>query len=296
MNEQAGLMHRVFVWLQLSSEEEGQPAHQTTAERQTMLEGTVSRTKEEDYPDIWGMEWVDSPAERTEAEVLDELSRLAKDNVLIAEIYENRKAYPDKLLEALANNPEMAGFVAGYPERDNLSSGGLTDSEKEKAFPLFLQWDPRWGYEEYGDDSCIGLAGCGPACISMALYYLTGNENLTPDLIADYSMANGYYVQGVGTAWALLEDVPALYGVEVAQMKIREENMKNALDEGSIVIASMSRGDFTVSGHFIVIYGYDSEGFLVNDPNCIARSREHWSWDRLENQIKNLWVYSRGSA
>ena len=58
----------------------------------------------------------------------------------------------------------------------------------------------------------------------------------------------------------------------------------------------MSAGDFTASGHFIVIYGYDEEGYLINDPNCVARSREHWSWDRLEKQIKNIWIYSSGQT
>jgi hypothetical protein len=54
----------------------------------------------------------------------------------------------------------------------------------------------------------------------------------------------------------------------------------------------MAPGDFTAAGHFIVLYGYDEEGFLVNDPNCAARSRQHWSWNVLEGQIKNMWAYS----
>ena len=45
--------------------------------------------------------------------------------------------------------------------------------------PLFLQWDPRWGYTEYGEDSFLGLSGCGPTCLSMVLYYLTGDKSLT---------------------------------------------------------------------------------------------------------------------
>lgn len=286
------LLNRAAVQLQLLNEEDRQEEYPAPMEYQTAADSVVRQTIREDYPDIWGLEWVDSPVERTSRQVLERLSTLAQESEVIEEIYRNRDSYPDKLLEALANNPEMAGFVAGYPDGDKTASGGLTESEMEQEFPLFLQWDPRWGYAEYGDDSNIGIAGCGPTCISMALYYLTGNENLTPDVIADYSMTNGYYVPGVGTAWALLEDVPALYGIEVSQLKIREENMKQVLDEGGILICSMSAGDFTASGHFIVIYGYDSQGFLVNDPNCVARSRMHWEWDRLERQIKNLWAYS----
>ena len=49
--------------------------------------------------------------------------------------------------------------------------------------------------------------------------------------------------------------------------------------------------DFTAGGHFIVVYGYDSGGFYINDSNCVARSREKWEFRRLEWQIKHMWVY-----
>jgi hypothetical protein len=186
----------------------------------------------------------------------------------------------------------MAGFVRGYADAQKQAAGGLTESEKSLDFPLFLQWDPRWGYEEYGDESCIGLAGCGPTCVSMVLYYLTRDESLTPDRIAEYSMKNGYYLTGTGTRWTLMEDVPRKYGLEVVQPGVDEETAKSVLDEGGVLICSMAPGDFTAAGHFIVLYGYDEEGFLVNDPNCAARSRQHWSWNVLEGQIKNMWAYS----
>lgn len=66
--------------------------------------------------------------------------------------------------------------------------------------------------------------------------------------------------------------------------------MKAALDSGSVIVCSMGPGDFTAAGHFIVIYGYDKKGFLVNDPNCVARSRQNWNFSELKGQIKNIWV------
>ncbi|MCM1026371.1 MAG: C39 family peptidase [Roseburia sp.] len=278
-----------------AEQEARQEEYYAPAEERT---GTTIRTKEEepDYPEIWGREKVDRPVRRTERQVRERLKELAEEGGLLEEIYENRKDYPDKLLEALANNPEMAGFVAGYPEREKAPKAVLTEKEKESDFPLFLQWDPRWGYEDYGDDGMIGLSGCGPTCVSMALYYLTGDESLTPDVIAAYSMENGYYVPGVGTAWALIEESAERYGVEARQRRIEEESLLETLDQGGVLICSMSSGDFTAAGHFIVIYGYDEEGFLVNDPNCVARSRMHWSWGRLQGQIKNVWEYIRPSS
>ena len=72
--------------------------------------------------------------------------------------------------------------------------------------------------------------------------------------------------------------------------------MKALLDNGSLIICAMSRGDFTLAGHFIVIRGYDREGFLVNDPNCLSRSRRHWTFSQLKPQIKGIWAYTKAQA
>jgi len=242
------------------------------------------------YASQMGLDEVERPRERSKREVLQRLEELGKYDSVIADICENYKAYPDKMLEALANNPEMAEFVNGYSQYSAEASGELTKTERDWDFPLFLQWDPRWGYVEYGDGSCIGLAGCGPTCLSMALYYLTGDGSLTPDEIATYSMENGYYVSGTGTAWGLLTDVPGLYGLSVSEPKASEREFKNAVDDGKVIICSVGAGDFTVGGHFVVIYGYNEEGFFVNDPNCVARSRKRWDFEELEDQIKHVWI------
>lgn len=263
---------------------------------------TGSDEEEKDYAELCGLSEVEKPMQRSRREVLERLADLAEDSDVIKEIYEEKASYPDKMLEALANNPEMANYVAGYPEmakrpsEDRKSGGGITEREKEQEYPLFLQWDPRWGYMEYGEYSNVGLAGCGPTCLSMVLFYLLENEELTPDKIARYSMDNGYYVWGTGTAWALLEDYPALYGVNARQSGNSEELMKAALDQGRLIICSMGPGDFTAGGHFIVIYGYDKNGFHVNDPNCVARSRKQWTYEELGRQIKQIWTYGLGSG
>ena len=208
--------------------------------------GMVQTSADAQLPDILGdVDYVDSldtwevgkPVERTEAEVLQRLGELGQASSLIEGICQNHSQYPKELLAALANNPEMADFVSGYPDRDGMA-GGITASEKEQEFPLFLQWDRRWGYESYGD-SCIGLAGCGPTCLSMVLFYLTSDETHTPDSIAAYSMKNGYYVEGTGTSWALMEDVPKLYGIKVSSVSSTANNMRAVLDNDGIIICGI---------------------------------------------------------
>lgn len=259
---------------------------QTSADTQS-----PDKINDVDYVDSLETWEVGKPIERTEAEVQQRLGELGQTSSLIEEIYQNNSHYPKELLAALANNPEMADFVSGYPDQKGMT-GGITASEKEQDFPLFLQWDRRWGYESYGD-SCIGLAGCGPTCLSMVLFYLTRDEAHTPDSIAAYSMKNGYYVEGTGTSWTLMEDVPKLYGIKVSSMSRAANNMRAVLDNGGIIICAMGKGDFTISGHYIVIYGYDNDGFMVNDPNCVARSSRRWTFSEIENQIKSIWVYDK---
>ena len=242
-----------------------------------------------DYASQCGVWEVAAPVKRETWEAVEKLNEYAAQSETIGAILEDTSRYPDEMLEALANNPEMTDFVAGYPAADGSVSEGLSEREKGEAHPLFLQWDPRWGYASYGDGSNIGLAGCGPTSLAMALYYLTKDETITPDKIAKYSMENGYYMSGTGTAWLLMEDMPARYGVAVDKPGISGDIMRAELDAGHVLICAMRAGDFTASGHFIVIYGYDENGFFVNDPNCVARSRESWSYERIGGQIKQLW-------
>lgn len=244
-----------------------------------------------DYVSLCGLDEVDMPMDRDPEEVLVCLEELSQGNAQIAEIYKKHSMYPDNMLKALANNPEMADFVINSLNPDkSRGKAEFTALEKSQDYPLFLQWDPRWGYEEYGDDN-IGLSGCGPTCVSMAMYYLLRDNSVTPKTVAEYSMDNGYYVAGTGTAWALLKEFPLDYGISVEEPSVSERVMKDALDRGGVIICSMSEGDFTAGGHFVVIYGYDAKGFLINDSNCVSRSKKKWDFSRLEWQIKHMWVY-----
>lgn len=254
------------------------------------VQNTEETHQEADYVSSIGIVSVERPVQRTWTETLLRLDSLGQLDPVIAQISQNSDLYPEKMLTALANNPEMADYVAGYLSGSGDIAGGLTQAEKEQAFPLLLQWDPRWGYRSYGSDSYIGVSGCGPTCLAMAMYYLTGDETLTPDRIAEYAVRNGYYVEGTGTAWALMKDYPRFYGVKVTEPEISEYALRKELDQGSVLICAMGKGEFTTAGHFIVVYGYDQDGFMVNDPNCVARSRKQWRFDEISGQIKSVWA------
>lgn len=220
------------------------------------------------------------------------LAELALTDPDIAEIYAHKEEYPEDLLMALAANQEVTEFVKGYLTASQTVTGGISPDETAQSFPLFMQWDARWGYVPYGGLN-IGISGCGPTCLSMVIFALTRNEKATPDALASYSMDNGYYTEGVGTSWSFMTDAVSKYGVRASEIGLDEAEMKYYLDRGCPIICAMRPGDFTNSGHFIMIYGYDKDGFMVNDPNSRERSDKRWDFETLRYQIKNLWGYSK---
>lgn len=199
------------------------------------------------------------------------------------------EAYPEELLEMLEKNEEAYDFVTGYPNRGEYMGKeiNLTADDLAGQVPLLMQWDMRWGYDSYGQDM-IAVAGCGPTCMTMAYLYLTGDTSMNPRNMAEYACENGFCTQA-GTSWEFFTAGTAGLGLSGQELPLGETQIKNALDQGNVVILSMRPGDFTTTGHFILLRGYDEKGFYVNDPNSRKNSEKQWSYDRISGQIKCLW-------
>lgn len=235
------------------------------------------------------LEYVEPPLKRTPEEAVAKMYALSRWYPALYFVAENADRYPEELLLSGAGNPEMTEFLYGYLFSDGSVTGGFTDEEQPEDHPLFLQFDPRWGYMPYGTRGTVGSSGCGPTCLSMAIFYLTGDRTCTPAVISQYSLDNEYYVEGVGTAWSLLTDYPAEFGLTSFQVQLREAKLKAELDKGRYLICSVRPGDFTSAGHFILIYGYDENGFKINDPKCVYRSRLSWTYEQIRDDIKATW-------
>lgn len=196
--------------------------------------------------------------------------------------------YPQSLIDLYGRNPETKAFVLGYPFREE-PEVDLSGYENRETVPLFLQWDPMWGYEKYGND-CIAITGCGPTCLAMVGYWLTGDENMTPNQIAQFAQRNGYYASGYGSSWTLISEGAGKLGLSATELPLVEKKMVQALEKGQPVILAMGEGDFTSSGHYIVLTGVTEEGFRVNDPNSVLNSQKIWTYEELEKQIRNIWA------
>lgn len=233
-----------------------------------------------------------APEKLNETQVRQRLKELAGQYSDYQDIYDRFEEYPIELLSALCNNQEMLDFVKGYLESEKDVAGGFSLLEKTEKYPLLLQWDKRWGYASFGDNN-IALSGCAPTCLSMVVLELTGNEKATPDAVADYIMKNGYYLEGTGTAWSLMTEGCKKFGVRGEELPLDQGRIMAALDAGHPIICSLRPGDFTTTGHFIVLVGEQNGQLVVRDPNSRARSEKLWDYDRLASQMKNLWAFTK---
>lgn len=219
------------------------------------------------------------------------LAVMALFNPKVREVMANKDQYPEQLIELLKNNGETVDFVFDYQEKKDAPPADTVGEVVQGQIPLLLQWDERWGYAFYSDDM-IAVNGCGPTAIAMVAAGLTGDNTITPYKVAQFSAENGYYAGDAGTSWTLLTDGARQFGIYGEEMGLSESEVFSALENGHPIICSMRPGDFTTTGHFIVLTGVEDGKIRVNDPNSRVRSGKLWDYSRLEYQINNLWVYT----
>lgn len=196
--------------------------------------------------------------------------------------------YPKSLIELLERNPETATFVLNYPFREDLEID-LSEYDLSEGVPLMMQWDVRWGYLKYGSD-VVGITGCGPLCLAMAGYYVTGDDSFSPDNIVQFAAENGYYSPGNGSSWTLISEGGVKLGLDVTEIPLVKKRITDNLEVGNPIICAMGPGDFTTSGHYIVMVGAVDGLIKINDPNSYANSAKLWTYEQIESQIRNLWV------
>ena len=197
--------------------------------------------------------------------------------------------YPGQLKELAKKNDEAIDFIYEYPkEHSKKHDIDLTAEAAQDTVPLLQQWDERWGYEKYSGNY-FAASGCGPTSLSMVVLYLKHDAQASPLAVAEYAKEAGYSVDGSGSAWDLIGKGCRHYGVNAKTIKVDEDTFKERLDDGNLIVVNVGPGDFTDNGHFMVITGYDEEGFTINDPNSIIKSNTHWQFERLHSQIRAAW-------
>ena len=201
-------------------------------------------------------------------------------------IYDNFDNLPDTMLYLAGNDPDTIDFVYNY-------QNGITNFEfypgesvnLDRKTPYFLQWDNRWAYNSLGQSN-VGIAGCGPTSMAMALARLTGDNSITPDKI---SIDANEYMDESGVSRSFFNDEASKYGYRVVDISNDKDAMIEALNYGPLIV-SVTRGYFTLFGHIVIIDSYQNGKFIINDPNSIKKSQMSWSFNQIQNQIAHIWL------
>lgn len=209
-----------------------------------------------------------------------------------SEKYEYLSSLPENIQNLYEKNPDTADFVFSYNELYGTRQRvDLSEYRNSEEVPLFMQWDKRWGYMEYSGD-CVAISGCGPVCLSMVAFYLTKDKNMSPDKIIEFAIDNNYYVNGNGSLWTLISEGGKKLGLNVDELPLSESIIVDNLEKGNPIICIMGPGDFTSSGHFIVMRKYEDGKIWINDPNSHDNSERSWTYGEIKDQIRNLWACS----
>lgn len=153
------------------------------------------------------------------------------------------------------------------------------------AVPLIFQNDFQDIICEYdGDARSVATSGCALCCLSMAIWYLTGNDQQDPDSLFREACLSGYYV-GNGISQTNLASLASSYGLRAISRAASIGTIRTALRNGGLIIASMDHGYFGV-GHYILLRGLrDSDYVYVNDPNDEDKSDECHTLLSVYNQL-----------
>lgn len=203
------------------------------------------------------------------------------------------KNYPKDVIELLDKNPETVDFVEDYEtKKDNPVVENIGADYVEGQVPKLIQWDERWGYKTYGT-SLVAASGCGPTCLSMVFIKLTGDASITPAVVADY----GNQIKAVddenNTLWTFMVQAAEKWSINCVEGKLSEEQVQAELGAGHPIICSVGPGDFTKIGHFIVLVSYNNGVVEVRDPFNKERTEKTWNYKDIEDQIMEMWTYSR---
>ncbi len=176
----------------------------------------------------------------------------------------------------------------GIYEQDYIEGSGqnyegvvFTDGGMEVAY--YNQLDERWADIMYGTSGTIGEGGCGPTAMSIVISTLTGEPH-DPVELSNWSVDNGHRCEGNGSYHSLIPTAAVAWGLS-CEGDLSAQDIVDALSSGKLVVAIMSKGHFTSSGHFIVLRGVTSKGkILVADPASHKRSQQEWDLSLIINE------------
>ena len=154
------------------------------------------------------------------------------------------------------------------------------------AVPRLYQNDFQTPICEYdGEARSVATSGCAFTCLSMALFYLTGDQKQNPDTLFREACLDKRYV-GNGIAQLDILQMAKAHGLHAVRYRASIGAIRRAMAKGYPIIASMGKGYFG-NGHYIILRGLNEKDELsVNDPNDAAKSERTYPLKSVVNQLK----------
>lgn len=178
-----------------------------------------------------------------------------------------------------------------------------------KSQPVsYLQTDLKWRHVPYavkGESTTIGGSGCGPTSMAMVLA-TWADSRVTPKTECAWALAHGYKAKGHGTYYSYFVPAAKRYGLSCVQLNSTtiygnsgsgiHAQVKQFLDQGDLIIACMGPGNWTKSGHFVVLWDVVGDTAYVNDPASTLARRTRGSWALFRKQVKFYWRIRRPAS
>ena len=174
----------------------------------------------------------------------------------------------------------------------------------------YLQTDRQWAAQSYavkGEVTTVGASGCGPTAMAMVLA-TWADSRVTPATECAWALAHGYKALKHGTYYAYFAPAARRYGLTCTQLNGVSiyghpgsgfhETVLSAVKAGDLVIACMGPGNWTRSGHFVLLWDVDVQRDIayVNDPASTLARRTRGSWKLFKNQVKFYFRIKRPKA
>lgn len=214
---------------------------------------------------------------RGEAYFADAVFALNDDQKALADDYAQN-------LSILLSDGMYQGLSDAEFSFSGLSYDGVVFTDGYTQVTYYNQLDDRWKNSAYGTDHIGGYA-CGPTAMAIVVSSLT-SETIDPPHMSQWAYENGYWCSKSGSYHTLIPGAAEEWGLNCEGCTASEsQRIVDALSEGKLVVALMSKGHFTSSGHFIVLRGVTSDGkILVADPSSYNRSEKEWDLSIILNE------------
>ena len=167
---------------------------------------------------------------------------------------------------------------------------------------IYYQTDPRWAnisYSTKGEYTTIKGSGCGPTSAAMILA-TWADKKVTPATECAWALKNGYKAYKSGTYYSYFVPAFKRYGLKCTWLSSTNiygnaasplhAQAKAAVDRGDLVIACMGKGNWTSSGHYIVVWKIEGNTVFINDPASTKPARIRGDYSVFKKQVKYYWV------